>query len=374
MPRPYRLACMLGDGIGPEIVPAARRLVDAALLTSGASVPEWVELPMGAAAIAAHGRAVPTANFAVLADCDGWLAGPHDSQSYPADWHAGTERVPGAELRSRYDLFANIRPCRNRAGVPSLVGGVDLVIVRENSEGLYSDRNMFTGSGEFMPVPGVALSVGVFTRTAIRRIATVAFDLARTRRHHVTIVHKANVMPLAFGLFVDECRAVADAYSDVQVDEYLFDSMAAQLVRRPQQFDVIVTENLFGDTLSDLAGELIGALGMAGSLNAGDHYAMAQAAHGSAPDIAGRDIANPVGMILSAALLLRWLGSRHDDQSAADAGEQLEAAVDAVLEAGIRTEDLYGSATTTEFVGAVADEVAGSCLARKRGTIDERPD
>jgi 3-isopropylmalate dehydrogenase len=348
---------MLGDGIGPEIVPAARRLIDEGLQGAGGLPPDWVDLPMGAAAIAEFGLAMPSSNFEALAGCDGWLMGPHDSQSYPAGWHAGTERVPSAEVRGRYELFANIRPCRNRLAVPSMVRDVDLVIVRENTEGLYSDRNMFTGNGEFMPVPGVALSIGLFTSKAIKRIAEVAFDLARTRRRHVTIVHKANVMPTSFGLFLRECRAVAESYPDVRVDDFLFDSIAAALVRHPQQFDVIVTENLIGDTLSDLAGELVGALGMAGSVNVGERYGMAQAAHGSAPDIAGRDVANPVGMIASAAQLLRWLGDRRGDAAAAGAGGQIEAAVDAVLAAGIRTPDLGGTAATTDFTDAVAAEM-----------------
>jgi 3-isopropylmalate dehydrogenase len=358
MDRDYRLACMQGDGIGPEIVPAARRAMDVALEHAGARAIDWVDLPMGAAAIAEFGMSMPTTNFDVLKDSDGWVIGPHDSESYPASWRASKERVPSAELRGRFELFANIRPSRTRVGVPSLVDGVDLVIVRENTEGLYSDRNMFAGNGEFMPTPDTALSVGLFTRGAIHRIAIAAFDLARTRRRHVTIVHKANVMPICFGLFVAECRAVAASYPDVEVDDYLFDSMAAHLVRHPQRFDVIVTENLFGDTLSDLAGELVGALGLSGSVNAGERYAMAQAAHGSAPDIAGRNIADPIGMILSGALLLEWLGAKHGDAATAQAGQRIEQAIDAVLVAGIRTTDLGGTTKTSEFAEAIAEELA----------------
>ena len=352
--RRLRVACLLGDGIGPEIVPAARRVVDDALQAAGAEAFEWVDLPLGATAIAATGRAIPLENYAELERCDGWLVGPHDSASYPRSWHDGPERVPGAELRTRYDLYANIRPSRNRAGVPSLVSGVDLVIVRENTEGLYADRNMYAGSGEFMPTPDVALEVGVFTRPALRRIAVEAFRVARSRRRHVTLVHKSNVMPAAFGMFLEECRAVAADFPDVELDDVLFDAMAAYLVRRPQSFDVIVTENLFGDTLSDLAGELVGALGMSASLNAGDRYAMAQAAHGSAPDIAGRDLANPVGMMVSAAMLLEWLGRRHGDDRLAAAGTAIDRAIDDALAAGVRTTDLGGTAGTAEITEAVA--------------------
>jgi 3-isopropylmalate dehydrogenase len=356
----FRVACLLGDGIGPEIVPAARRATDEALAAAGARPFEWIELPMGAEAIAATGSAIPIEHFDVLASCPGWLVGPHDSQSYPQSWHEGTERVPGAELRTRYDLYANIRPSRTRAGVPSLVSDVDLVIVRENTEGLYADRNMFFGSGEFMPTEDVALSVGVFTRGAIRRIAETAFELAATRRQHVTLVHKANVMPVSFGLFRDECREVARRYPDVEFDEALFDAVAAYLVRRPESFDVVVTENLFGDTLSDLIGELVGALGLSPSLNTGDEHAMAQAAHGSAPDIAGRGIANPVGMLLSSAMLLQWLGPRRDDPATAAAGRALESSVDEVLATGPRTQDLGGTATTDEFTDAVIATLAAA--------------
>jgi 3-isopropylmalate dehydrogenase len=356
----FRVACMVGDGIGPEIVPAARHVVDQALASAGAAPLDWVDLPMGAAAFAELGYAIPPDNYDVLAGCDGWLVGPHDSASYPQSWHDGPERVPGAELRGRYDLYANIRPSRNRAGVPSLVSGVDLVIVRENTEGLYADRNMYAGSGEFMPTEDVALTVGRFTRHAIRRIATAAFELAAARRGHVTLVHKSNVMPKAFGLFLDECRALADEHPDIKLDDYLFDAMAAHLIRRPQAFDVIVTENLFGDTLSDLTGELVGALGMSASLNAGDRYAMAQAAHGSAPDIAGQGIANPTGIVVSAAMLLQWLGRRNDDAATAAAGDEIERAVDRVLGAVTRTRDLGGSADTAEFTDALIAELTST--------------
>jgi 3-isopropylmalate dehydrogenase len=352
---------MLGDGIGPEIVPAARRVVDSALEVAGATPIEWVDLPMGASAYAEFGLAIPEGNFAELDGCHGWLIGPHDSESYPQSWHDGPERVPSAQLRGRYELFANIRPSRNRVGVPSRVSDVDLVIVRENTEGLYSDRNMFLGSGEFMPSQDIALTVGVFTRTAIRRIVREAFELAATRRRHLTVVHKANVMPTAFRMFLEEARAMAAGdFPDVELDDVLFDSMAALLVRRPESFDVIVTENLFGDTLSDLAGELVGALGMSGSINAGEKYAMAQAAHGSAPDIAGQGIANPVGMIVSAAMLLRWLGDKHHDPSTFEAGENIETAIDATLENDVRTRDVGGTASTEEITAAIINRLTNN--------------
>jgi 3-isopropylmalate dehydrogenase len=357
MNKPYRLGYLLGDGIGPEIVPAARLGVERAVAAAGLPAIEWVELPMGATAFEEYGSPMPAGTKEALAGCDGWLLGPHDSASYPPEWRQRLERPPGGELRHFFDLYMNLRPSRNRPGVASLAKDVDLVTVRENTEGFYADRNMAKGSGEFMPTPDLALVVGVFSRAAIRRIAVAALELARTRRRHVTIVHKANVIPLAFGLFVEECRAVGRDYPDVVLDDYLFDAVTAHLVRHPQRFDVLVTENMFGDTLSDLTGELVGGLGMSAALNAGDRHAMAQAAHGSAPDIAGQGIANPIGMILSSAMLLGWMGTKHADPRLGEAATRLENAVDAVLRNGMRTGDLGGSASTSEFAGAVAAAV-----------------
>jgi 3-isopropylmalate dehydrogenase len=171
-------------------------------------------------------------------------------------------------------------------------------------------------------------------------------------------------MPTAFRMFLDEARAIAAAdFPDVELDDVLFDSMAALLVRRPESFDVIVTENLFGDTLSDLAGELVGALGMSGSINAGEKYAMAQAAHGSAPDIAGQGIANPIGMIVSAAMLLRWLGDKHQDPPTFEAGENIETAIDATLENDVRTRDIGGTASTEEITAAIINRLTNNELA-----------
>ena len=215
---------------------------------------------------------------------------------------------PSGALRKHFDLYANVRPARafGRAVVPD----ADLVIVRENTEGFYADRNTFAGTGEFMPTPDVAVTMGIITRAAVERIAVTAFELAQRRRKHLTIVHKANVLRLTMGLFRDVCREVGERYPDVVVDDFHIDAMTVHLVRRGGDFDVLVAENMFGDILSDLTGELAGSLGIAPSLNSSDTRAMAQAAHGSAPDIAGRDLANPIAMILSSAMLLDWLASR----------------------------------------------------------------
>jgi 3-isopropylmalate dehydrogenase len=354
----YRLGILAGDGIGPEIVRVARGVLDAAARRVGNLTIVWVPLPMGWEAIGQHGAAMPDETKVALAGCHGWLLGPHDSASYPAAERE--RRNPSGELRHHFDLFANIRPARGWPSVLAVAPQADLVIVRENTEGFYPDRNMHIGSGEWMPSPDMAVSVGVFTRRAARRIAGVACQLAMQRRRQLTIVHKANVIRLGTGLFLEECRAVAAGYPDLHVDDYHIDAMAAHLVRRAADFDVIVTTNMFGDILSDLTGELTGSLGLAPSINAGDDRAMAQAAHGSAPDIAGHDRANPVGMILSAAMLCRWLAEKYGDPALLAVGDLMNGAVERTLAAGRRTPDLGGTAGTTAFGEAVVAQVAES--------------
>ncbi|MGW6730242.1 isocitrate/isopropylmalate dehydrogenase family protein [Nocardia sp. NPDC055029] len=348
-----RLGVIDGDGIGPEVVAATRAVVDEAIGAAGLGPVEWVPLLMGHEAIAACADPLPEQTLRALEDLDAWILGPHDNASYPADMRV----APGGVIRKRLGLYANIRPAVAFAGVRSTAPDIDLVIVRENSEGFYADRNMFAGSGEFRPTPDVAMAVAVITRQACERIAHQALRLARGRRKRVTVVHKANVLPMTTGLFRDVCYEVAAQYPDVRVDDEHVDAMAAHLVRAPGEYDVIVTENLFGDILSDLAGELAGSLGMAASLNCSDTKAMAQAVHGAAPGLAGRNRANPAALQLSSAMLLRWLAVRHDDRGLDDAADRITRAVAATLAAGIATADLGGLASTSEFTEQVRARV-----------------
>jgi 3-isopropylmalate dehydrogenase len=352
----YRLGVLKGDGIGPEIVEATITVLEAAERRSGKRRFEWAPLPMGWEAIRATGSALPEAVIDALKGCDAWILGPHDSASYPPVLKETLN--PSGVLRKRFDLYANIRPARAYRGLPAVCPAMDLVIARENTEGFYADRNMAWGIGEFMPTPDVALAVGKITRHASERIARTAFALAQQRRRKVTIVHKANVLRKTTGLFLDACRGVGAGYPDVAVDDYHIDAMTAHLVRRGADFDVIVAENMFGDILSDLAGELSGSLGMAPSINASATQAMAQASHGSAPDIAGKGIANPVGMILSAAMLLAWLGGERKDEALGDASRAIERAVAATLAHDPRTRDLGGTASTAEFTTAVVQRIS----------------
>ncbi|MEV5965085.1 isocitrate/isopropylmalate dehydrogenase family protein [Kribbella sp. NPDC051952] len=345
----HRLGVLLGDGIGTEIVPAAVQVLDAALAAAGAPAVEWVPLPVGAAAIETHGSALPDVTVETLTKLDGWLLGPHDSAAYPPEHRAVLN--PSGFLRKHFDLFANIRPAKAFEGTPALVPGLDLVVMRENTEGFYADRSTYRGTGEYMPTADVAIAMGIFTRPAIERIARQACELAMRRRRRLTIVHKANVLAMTTGFFRDICREIADDYPGLEVDDFHIDAMTVHLVRHGADFDVLVTENMFGDILSDLTGELAGSLGIAPSINASHDRAMAQAAHGSAPDIAGRGLANPTAMIASGAMLLDWLGL----QSAA---ELIDRGLRATVARGIRTADLGGSAGTAEFTAAVVDSIS----------------
>jgi isocitrate/isopropylmalate dehydrogenase len=262
-------------------------------------------------------------------------------------------------LRVVFSLYANLRPCRSRVGLTMLRRPMDLVIVRENTEGFYSDRNMFAGSGEFMPDADMALSLRKVTAAGSARIARAAFGLARDRRRQVTAVHKANVLKLSDGLFLREVRKVAKDFPDVQLEELIVDATAALLIRNPDRFDVIVTTNMFGDILSDEASELSGSLGLGGSINAGDTLCVAQAQHGSAPDIAGEGIANPTSLILSAAMLLDWRGRRDGNLALQAGATAVERAVDRVLDnPRTRTHDLGGELGTDAFADAVCAALA----------------
>jgi 3-isopropylmalate dehydrogenase len=347
----YRLGVLDGDGIGPEIVPATVQVLDAALAAAGAQPVEWVPLPVGAKAIETHGSALPSITLETLEQLDGWLLGPHDSAAYPEEHRVRLN--PSGFLRKHFDLFANVRPAKAFEGTPALVPGLDLVVVRENTEGFYADRSTYRGSGEYMPTADVAIAMGIFTRPAIERIARQAFELAMRRRKHLTIVHKANVLRLTTGFFRDICREIAVEYPQVRVDDFHIDATTVHLVRHGADFDVLVTENMFGDILSDLAGELAGSLGIAPSINASHDRAMAQAAHGSAPDIAGRDVANPTAMIASGAMLLDWLGDDLSKHAAVLVDRGLRAAV----ALGVRTADLGGTAGTAEFSRAVVASI-----------------
>jgi 3-isopropylmalate dehydrogenase len=356
-----RLLVLPGDGIGPEIVAATLEVLAAADRRFALGL-AYDTAVIGLASLRAAGTTLPDEVVEQATRADGVILGPVSHNDYPPVAEGGLN--PSGELRRRLDLFANIRPARSRRG-PGLVArcgrDVDLVIVRENTEGFYADRSMHAGPGEFMPTPDIALAVRKITRAGSERIVEAAFSLAGRRRRKVTVVHKANVLRLSDGLFLQCAREVARRHTGIACEERLVDAMAALLIRDPSQFDVIVTTNMFGDILSDEACEIAGSLGIGASLNAGERFAVAQAQHGSAPDIAGRDLANPTSLIESAAMLLSWLAERGHGEHFAAAGHSIVEALDATIAVpAYRTRDLGGQVGTKAFTARVVDGIAAA--------------
>ncbi|MPZ58877.1 MAG: isocitrate/isopropylmalate dehydrogenase family protein [Rhizobiales bacterium] len=351
------LVVMKGDGIGAEITDATLTVLRAADRHMSLGL-AFEDVTIGLESLRMRGSTLPDAAIEAARRADGVILGPVATYEYPPAAQGGVN--PSGMLRKRLDLFANIRPARSRAGFPPRCGvPVDLVIVRENTEGFYADRSMFFGAGEFMPTPDVALSVRKITRQGSTRIAEEAFRIASARpRGRVTAVHKANVLHVTDGLFLECVRAVAARHPDIAYEERIIDAMAALLVRDAEQFDVIVTTNMYGDILSDEASEIAGSLGLAASLNAGANHAVAQAQHGTAPDLAGKDVANPGSLIGSTAMLLDWLGRRRGDAKLTRAAELIEQALDAAIaDSKTRTADLGGACGTRGFGEAVAGHV-----------------
>jgi isocitrate dehydrogenase (NAD+) len=331
---PYRIAVLAGDGIGPEVTAAARAVVDA----SGVAV-EWRECEAGAEAAAKSGEALPDAVLEVIRGCDAALKGPIGTPI-----GKGFQSV-NVRLRRALDLYASLRPVKSLPGVVTRYENVDLVVVRENTEGLYAGI-------ENVVVPGVVESLKVVTERACTRIADFAFRYARAHgRLKVTAAHKASVMVLADGLFLNCAQQVARRYPDIDYEERSIDDLSMSVVLDPAGFDVILLENLYGDILSDLVAGLVGGLGVVPGANIGDGVAVFEAVHGSAPDIAGRGVANPTALVLSAALMLEHLGERA-------AADHVRAAVETVLRrGGVRTGDLGGRSSTAEYTAALCGEL-----------------
>lgn len=342
------LLVLEGDGIGPEITAATLNVLEAADKELGLSL-EFEHAEIGLRSLAKTGTTFPPGVLEQARAAHGIILGPVSHNDYPPVAEGGIN--PSGFLRKHLDLYANIRPARSRPAFPPRCGiPFDLVVVRENTEGFYSDRNMFSGDGEFMPTEDIALSIRKVSRKASVRIAESAFAIAMTRRRKVTAVHKANVLRKSDGLFLACVREVAGRYPDVEYEEQIVDAMAALLVRDASKFDVIVTTNMFGDILSDQASEISGSLGLAASINAGAKNAAAQAQHGSAPGIAGQDIANPASLIGSAAMLLDWLGERRSDSRFRAAAAAIEKAIDlTIADPASRTRDMGGTLGTAAF-------------------------
>ena len=347
-----------GDGIGPEIVEAAVGVLRAADAKYQLGISYDYE-DVGFASLEKHGTTLREEVLQGARGYDGVILGTQSHADYPKPEKGG--RNISAAFRVGLDLYANVRPARTRSFLPSNMKEgrtMDLVIMREATEGFYPDRNMAQGWGEMMPSPDMALSVRKVTRHCCDRIARRAFELAMKRRKKVTAIHKANSFHMTDGLFLECVRKVALEFPEVQLDDLLVDASTAYLVRNPERFDVLVAENFYGDILSDLASELSGSLGLAGSIMAGDSLCCAQAQHGSAPDIQGQDKANPTSMILSVAMLLDWIGERHGLPRFCGAAKAIDKAVDQVLrDPEARTADLGGRNGCAAFGSLVAEAI-----------------
>jgi isocitrate dehydrogenase (NAD+) len=323
-----------GDGIGPEVTTAVTRILEAA----GVRI-EWDRQVAGLTAVQQGDTTLPRALLDSIERTRVALKGPLTT---PVG--SGFTSV-NVGLRKALDLYANLRPVRNLAGVSSRFGSVDLVIVRENTEDLYAGL-------EHTVVPGVVESLKIITASASTRIAAFAFDYARRHgRRQVTAIHKANIMKLSDGLFLESARGVAAGFPDIRFDERIVDAACMHLVMHPERFDVLLLPNLYGDIVSDLAAGLVGGLGLVPGANIGEHAAVFEAVHGTAPDIAGQNAANPTALLLSALMMLTHIGEQ-------EAAGRIQAALTRVLEGGlVRTRDLGGSATTSEFADGIISQL-----------------
>ncbi|AEF94574.1 Isocitrate dehydrogenase (NAD(+)) [Desulfotomaculum nigrificans CO-1-SRB] len=330
----HKVTLIPGDGIGPEITEAARRVIDA----SGVKI-SWETVEAGAAVIAQHGTPLPDYVLESIRRNKVALKGPITTPVGKGF------RSVNVTLRQELDLYANLRPARTLPGINSRYQGIDLIVVRENTEDLYAGVEHRVGRD-------AAESIKIITREASERIARFAFDLAQKQgRRKVTAVHKANIMKLSDGLFLDSVRSVAEIYSGITYEEMIVDAMCMKLVQEPEQYDVLVLPNLYGDIVSDLCAGLVGGLGVAPGANIGLECAVFEAVHGSAPQLAGLNQANPLAIILSGVMMLRHLGEY-------TAAGRIEEAVTKVLQEGqYVTPDLGGTATTGGMAEAIIDKL-----------------
>ncbi|HEX6005119.1 MAG TPA: isocitrate/isopropylmalate family dehydrogenase [Burkholderiales bacterium] len=348
------IGVLLGDDIGREVVPEAVKVMKRAAAKTGCEI-AWSEHPIGRRGHELHGHTFPQATIDALERLDGWILGPIGHGAYPRN--DPTWIMP--PVRKRFELFASVKPVKSYPNIRSLHKNVDIVFLREVTEGLQSSDTVVMGAGEFRPNDDITIATRVITRRGSNRVARAAFDIARSRqRKQVTAVHKEPVYRLACGMFAEECREVAKDYPEVAYGEALVDGFSMKLMMDPGQYDVVVTTNQFGDILTDQGAGLVGGLGLAPGLCIGERQAMAQATHGSAPDIAGRNIANPYAMIMSGQMLLEWLGRARGNAKAVEAARCIDAAVERVIAEGRHlTADLGGRAGTSEMGDAIAAAV-----------------
>jgi len=336
----YNISLITGDGIGPELSESVISVLET--IHDKFDVKTKINpLEAGDAALEKFGYALPDETFQSVKSSDACLKAPVGESAADVI----------VVLRRKLDLYANIRPAKSYPNTPALREDIDLVIVRENTEDLYT--------GEEFIVDDSAVALRIITEKASKRIARHAFNTAiqRNKKKHVTCVHKSNVMKITDGLFAKSCESVAKEFSDVKFDHMYVDACAMNLIRQPHEFDVIVTTNLFGDILSDESSQVVGGLGMAPAANLGDDFGLFEPVHGAAFDIAGKQIANPTSFILSVKMMLEWLGNKNNDQNSIFVADKLENAVFDVLQSKIITKDVGGNASTTEFTKEITNKL-----------------
>jgi isocitrate dehydrogenase (NAD+) len=337
----HEVVLIPGDGIGPEVAAAVKQIL------SAASAPiSWIERKAGIAAIDEGKDVLPEDTVEAIRTHGVALKGPCTTPV------GGGFTSVNVKLRKTLDLYAAVRPVRNLSGVESRYENVDLVVVRENTEGLYSGvENEIT--------PGVVTSLKVATEVACRRIARYAFDYAKARgRSKVTVFHKANIMKLTDGLFLRCAREVHEEYPAVELETLIIDAGCMRLVQDPSRFDILLMENLYGDVVSDLCAGLVGGLGVVPGANMGDHMAVFEAVHGSAPDIAGKNVANPLALLMSAVMMLNFLAVDRGDGGCHEVADRIKRAYDRAIADGQKTRDIGGTLGTREFCQAVIERLA----------------
>jgi len=336
----YKISLIPGDGIGPELTEATLKILDAVQqkLDIGLNI---IPVEAGDTCFEKRGVALPEETIEVIRNSHVCMKGPVGE----------TAADVVVKLRIMFDLYANLRPIKTYPSIPSLRPNIDMIFVRENTEDVYS--------GLEFALEDTAICLRVITKKNSERIARKAFEVARKRngKKRVTAIHKANVMKVTCGLFAKTCREVAKEYPDITFNELYVDAASMRLIKEPQKFDVLLTPNLFGDILSDEAAQLVGGLGMAPGANIGDDFALFEPIHGSAPNRAGKQTANPCSMILSSKMMFDWLGEQHNDQKCFMAAQAIEDAVTETLRKGITIPDFGGSAKTIEMAEAMAKEI-----------------
>ncbi len=336
----YKIALIPGDGVGPELTETTMHVMRAVEKKFNLAL-KFIELEAGDACFNKRGVALPDETVKTIKESHVCLKGPVGE----------TAADVIVKLRMMFDLYANIRPIRSYPNAPCMRDDIDFVFVRENTEDLYKGFEFTIGD--------TAIGLRVITRRGSERIARKAFEVARRRNKKklVTIVHKSNVMRVTCGLFAEACRAVAKEYSDIAFNEQYVDAASMRLVKEPQNYDVIVTTNVFGDILSDEAAQLVGGLGMAPGANLGDNFALFEPIHGAVPTRIGKHTVNPCSMILSAKMMLEWLGEHYDDPVCLKAADAVEKGVIEALRKGLTIPDFGGTLKTVEMGEAIADEI-----------------